>query len=219
MKTRNGCIIYAPQKSVTTQKLIGKNVTNAFESISQFIKNCTTGDPNKPSSINLVAFSAFDGDDPIIGQKNVSEITAIFGPGKTEPISYSYPSGQPSNETKTEWIIDNANLIPALTYLIAGQPWPKYTFGPVKLIMSYSFKFIDPETKGVLAEQDSDSHLMIWLSRTNSCSPTLYFPFVTANSSFEKYVLKITPFLPFLFKRKHLRSFRKGKNGYIFKKL
>jgi len=220
MVTKN--VIYTLRKGVTTQKLKGKNINQSFENLSSFLNNCTNTTPDKTFSSGLTAYSAYNNDDdPAIAKKIVLNIEKLFGKGTTEPISYAYPSWKASSQTKTEWNIDAENLKKALDYLINGQPWPKYTFGPVELLLSYDFKFIDPSTKEILPNQQNDSTITVWLSRSRTCSPTFYFPFQEANNYFDEYVDKIEAYLPFKFERKHLRivTENKDKGTFIFRKL
>jgi hypothetical protein len=109
----------------------------------------------------------------------------------------------------------------AVDYLINGQPWAKFTFGPVELIISYDFKLLAPTTKVELPNQEQSSRLMIWLSRNCCCSPDLSFPFGTATKDFSNYLNKIEPHLPFKLEHKYLRTARPNKNGtaYVYSKL
>lgn len=215
-------IMYFLNKSVTTQKIKGKKVKDVFNNISEFLSNCTTGDANNPYGIDIKSYSAYDSnDDPEIAKEIVTKLNSLFGEGNTTPLSYHYPSGTPSENTKTEWVINNLMLKKALDYMSEGQPWPKYTFGPVELIVYYSFKLVDPETKNILPNQLNDSSLMIWFSRTAICSPTLYFPFESANDEFKSYLNKIDKFLPFELREKYLRLVyeNKKKTGFIYKNI
>lgn len=206
------CIMYTLPKSITQQKLKGKGIKSCFENVSLFLNACTTISADDDPKISLTSYSAFsDDDDPKISNNILLDITNLFGEGKTQPLSYSYPSGNPSTQTKTDWDLSGEDLNKALNYLTQGQPWPKYTFGPVELIISYFFKLINPRTKEILYNQKSDSHLMIWISRTNSCSPTLYFPFAEDNKEFRSYLDEIEPYLPFKLERKHLRIVTENK--------
>jgi hypothetical protein len=215
-------ITYSLDKSVTTQKLKGKNVGDIFNNLSAFLINCTTANPTLPSDITLTSYSPYDSnDDPEIANKIATDLTSLFGEGGTTPISYHYPGGEPSTQTKTERNIDKLYLGKALKFMAEGQPWPKYTFGPVDLMISFSFKLVNPITKNILSKQVFDSHIIIWISRTFSCSPTLFFPFESSNEAFNLYLRKIDSFLPFELKHKYLRRVRgnKNKTGFIYKKL
>lgn len=216
-------VFYSLPKSRTTQQLInGRKIEKAWEKVCDFLNNCTTVNPGQPSDINLTAFSAYEGDaNPEIADKIIAETKLLFGEGQTDPVAYSYPSGLPDQHTKTEWRLDKNDLNKVLKYLIEGQPWPKYTFVPVELTISYNFKLIYPTNRKELANQELSSSIMIWLSRSCLCSPNIYFPFEQPNLEFYNYLKEIENSLPFKLEQKYLRLGRtnKTKTAHIFSKL
>ena len=221
MNKSNSSILYSLSKDITTQKIKGKKVDDVIKNISIFLENCTTGNIKKPSGINITSYSAYtDTENPKIAEDIKLNLTALFGEGKTAPVSYSYPSGEASHNTKTEWDVDNSNLEKAINFMAESRPWPKYSFGPVELLVSYFFLLIDPITKQILPHQDSNSSLMIWISNTAICSPTLDFPF-ESRDDFWNYLNKIEPFIPFELRRKYLRIVRpnRNKSGFTYRKL
>ena len=221
MKRVNSSILYTLSKDVFTQKMNGKKIDDIIKNVATFLENCTTENINTPKSVEINSYSAYyETDDPKISEEIKTNLTTLFGTGETTPHSYSYPSGEPSVNTTTRWEIDTVHLEKAIKYIAEGKPWPKYTFGPVELVIYYSFLLIDPITKLVLPNQDSYSNLMIWISNTVICSPMLDFPF-ESKDDFWSYLNKIEPFIPFELRRKHLRIVRPNKNktGFIYKKL
>lgn len=223
MITDRPFIFYSLPKSRTTQQLIGgRNIEKTWDNICSFLTNCTTTQPDLPTRISLTAYTAFQGDpNPEIADKIIQETKQLFDRGRTEPVSYAYPSGVPDRQTKTEWKIEVNDLQKAIDYLIEGQPWPKFTFGPVELIVSFYFKLVDPTTKTEIPNQEEQSSLLIWLSRNCVCSPDIYIPFGQADENFKKIIEKLEPFLPFKLEEKYLRLGRinKSKTQYIFAKL
>lgn len=215
-------IFYSLPKSRTTQRLTGGKIEKVWAGVTSFLTNYTTASVHKPTSIDLTAYSAWQGDEhPELADKIIADTKDVFGQPKTEPVSYHYPSGIPDTQTKNEWCLDKSNLRKAVDYLINGQPWAKFTFGPVELIISYDFKLVAPTTKVELPNQEQSLRLMIWLSRNCCCSPDLSFPFDTATKDFNNYLNKIEPHLPFKLEHKYLRIARQNKNGtaYIYSKL
>lgn len=215
-------ILYSLPKSRTTQQLIGgRKIEKAWDNVCSFLTNCTTTGPDQPNKISLTAYSSFRGDqNPEIADKIIQETKQLFGEGKTEPVSYAYPGGIPDSQTKTEWDIEIRDLQKAVDYLIKGQPWPKFTFGPIELIVTFYFNLLDPATKTELPLQDNKSSLTIWLSKNCVCSPDLYLPFVQADENFKKTMEKLEPFFPFKLEEKFLRHARpnKTKTHYTFTK-
>ena len=223
MKVQKPFILYSLPKSRTTQQLIGgRKIEKAWENVCLFLTNCTTAKPDQVTNITLTAHTAFQGDpNPEIADKIIRETKQLFDSGVTKPIAYSYPSGIPDAQTKTEWNIEIEDLQKAIDYMINGQPWPKFTFGPIELLVTYSFKLIDPITKKELPNQEKNSSLIIWLSRNCICSSDLYFPFEKVDENFNEAINKMKPFLPFKLEEKYLRIGRPNKSNtqYIYKKL
>lgn len=215
-------IFYSLPKSRTTQHLTnGRKIEKAWSKVCDFLNNCTTANPDQPSGIDLTAYSAYEGDaHPEITDKIITEAKLLLGEGKTDPIGYFYPSGLPDQHTKTEWHLDNKDFKKVLDYLTKGQPWPRYTFGPVELTISYDFKLLRPTDRKELGNQELSSNIMIWLSRHCLCSPDIYFPFEQPNLEFYNYLKDIENFLPFKLEQKYLRLGRanKTKTAYIFSK-
>lgn len=216
-------IFYSLPKSRTTQQLNGgRKIEKAWENICSFLDNCTTTKIDKPTSISLTVYSAFQGDpNPEIAEKIIQETKCLFHIGETIPIAYSYPNGIPDKQTKTEWQLDVNDLQKALDYLINGQPWPKFTFGPIELLVTFYFKLVDPKTKAELKNQEEKSSLMVWLSRNCVCSPDFYFSFEAADQEFYQYLQSIESYLPFKLEEKYLRLGRpnKSKTRFTFTKL
>lgn len=216
-------IFYSLPKSRTTQQLIGgRKIEKAWDNVCYFLANCTTTKPDQPTRISLSAYTAFQDDpNPEIADKIIQETQLLFDNGQTDPLSYAYPSGIPDKQTKTDWEIETNDLQRAIDYLIKGQPWPKFTFGPIELLITFHFKLLDPTTETELPNQEDKSSLMIWLSRNCVCSPDLYFPYEQTNNNFNKTFKKIEPFLPFKLEKKYLRLGQpnKKKTQYTFTKL
>jgi hypothetical protein len=223
MITEKPFIFYSLPKSRTTQQLSGgRKIEKAWDNVCNFLTNCTTTKPDQPTRISLTAYTAFQGDpNPEIADKIIQETKQLFDSGQTEPVSYAYPSGIPDKQIKTEWDVEISDLKKAIDYLVKGQPWPKFTFGPIELFVIFYFKLIDPTTKTELPNQYNKSSLMIWLSRNCVCSPDLYFPFEQADENFKETIQKLEPFLPFKLEEKYLRLGRpnKAKTQYIFTKI
>jgi hypothetical protein len=189
-------IFYSLPKSRTTQQLIGgRKIEKAWDNVCSFLTNCTITNPEQPTRISLTAYTAFQGDpNPEIADKIIQETKQLFDSGQTEPVSYAYPSGIPDRQTKTEWNIETRDLQKAIDYMVKGQPWPKFTFGPIELLVTFDFKLLDPTTKTELPNQEEKSSLMIWLSRNCVCSPDLYFPFEQADENFKRTIEKLSRF-------------------------
>lgn len=217
MKIEQSSIFYSLPKSRTTQQLNGgRKIEKAWDNICTFLNHCTTVTPNQPKYITLTAYKAYSEDlNPEIADKIMEETRQVFGNGESVIIR---PNSLPDHEV---WHFEEKDLQKVIDYLINGQPWQKFTFGPVELVITFYFKWIDPITKVVLENQELDSSLLIWLSRSCVCSPDFYFPFDEANSDFYNYLNRIEDFLPFKLDPKFLRLRRpnKTKTSYLYSKI
>ncbi len=203
--------------SRTTQRLMGGKIEKVWAGVTAFLATCTTASIHEPTSVDLTAYSAWQDDEqPVIANRIIAETKAIFGHVEGVPVSFHYPSGIPSDQTKHEWRLDKSDLAKAVAYLSAGQPWPKFVLGPVELIVTYDFKLVQPTTNIDLPDQEHGSRLIVWLSRSCSCSPELYFPFHTATKEFSDYLSEIATHLPFKLDPKYLRLARPNKKGTAY---
>ncbi|MEX1131771.1 MAG: hypothetical protein WEC15_00975 [Flavobacteriales bacterium] len=223
MITHKPFIFYSLPKSRTTQQLHGgRKIELAWENVRRFLTNCTTADPQQPTRISLTAYAEAQGgaDNNTSGQL-IQELEGLFGKGLTAPISFAYPSGLPSQDTKTKWELDAIDLQKAIDHLIHGQPWPRSSYGPIELVLTFYFNLLDPTTGAEIPGQEQRSSLLVWLSRSCACSPELYFPFERADDKFRMTLEQIKPLLPFDLEEKYLRSGRsnKARTGHTFSKL
>jgi hypothetical protein len=208
-------IVYNLPKSRTTQALKGGKIEKAWNNVILFLKNCTTANFEIPNSIYLTGFSADQehGESPSLADKVLENTQKVFGLGRVSPVAYHYAANIPTKQIKVEWDLAINDLTKAVNHMIEGQPWPKYNLGPVELVLSYDFKFIDPISKIELPNQQFTSHILLWLAKSNYICPSLCFPFEKSNEDFWKYIKSIEPFFPFKFDNKYLRLGRANKKG------
>ena len=216
MQATRPFILYNLPKSRTTQAFSnGNKISKIIEDLNYFFEKCTNTSINKPEKIELTAYSAVLGDQlaglPI---KFAKELEEIFGKGEVHKMGEDFP-------TETSWKLALKDLSKAFEYLLNGQPWPKFTFGPIELFLTYDFFLTYPDTKNLLPNQEISSSILIWLSKRCSCSATLWLPFEDSNSEFYNYINKLEFFLPFKLEYKYLKKGKPNKAGdnHIFKKL
>jgi hypothetical protein len=199
-------ILYSLPKSRTTQALIGRRIDKSFQSVRRFLDSCTNANPDLPSRISIVAYTAFGENESIdYANKIIEDTSKIFGQGTRTPIGFMYPSGQPHEQNKVDWTLTPDDLKKAMDYLINGEPYQKFNLGPIELIISYDFKLVDLDSKKELPDQQYTSSILIWLSRTNSCNLTLCLPFDKPDLRFYEYLDRIEPLLPCKLEKKYLR--------------
>jgi hypothetical protein len=207
-------ILYNLPKSRTTQALKQKKIEAAWESIKLFLTSCTNADPLQPGGNALTAYAPYHTDKkPERAKTTIIQLKDFFGRGQTAPVAAEYPN-------QTTWSIKPNQLSKALDYLITGQPWPPAAFGPIELLLTYDFIFIDPTTRKTLPDQENQSSIMFWLDRSNKCAMDFWFPFQTPNADFWAYLKKIELYLPFILEKKYLKAGRPNKDGtrHIFSK-
>ena len=208
-------ILYSLPQSRVTQALRGGKIENAWTNILRFLTACTNTDISVPNSIHLTGFTADEphGEKPELAENLIIKTKNAFGEGTTEPIGYQYPENTPLKQTQTNWKLTAKDLDKALKFMIELQPLPKYNLGPIELIISYDFKLIDIDSKEELPNQQYSSSLLIWLSRSNSVSPSLCFPFSQPDKDFWNYIENTESLFPFKFDAKHLRLVHSNKKG------
>jgi hypothetical protein len=209
-------ILYTLPKSRTTQAFLqGNKIERIWENLASFLTNCTTTTINDATKITLSAYTAYKEDKhPDVADKILSDTLAIFGKGQTRSTGDGYPD-------EITWKIEQQDLFKAVGYLQKGQPWPKFSFGPVELLIIYDFKLIDPFTKKELPNQENTSDILIWLSKNCCCSTNFWFPFTEPTKDFTDYLYRIEKYLPFILERKYLKIGRpnKTRTAHILTKL
>ncbi len=208
-------IIYSLPQSRTTQRLTGGKIEKAWSNVQRFLTTCTNADIKVPNSIYLIGYTADEdhGEQTELAEKLVKQTQEVFGLGTTNPIGYLYPSNIPLRQTKTTWQLTPIDLDKALKFMFELQPLPKYNLGPIELIISFDFKLVDLISKAELTNQQYSSSLLIWLTRGNSVSPSLCFPFSHPDKEFWTYIDDIEKLVPFKFDRKYLRLGHSNKKG------
>ncbi|RCH56229.1 hypothetical protein DJ568_05710 [Mucilaginibacter hurinus] len=186
MIVNNSRILYSLPNARVTQALLGGKIEIVWEKLKLFFLNCTDADIDHPQTITLTLISADKYNYEQINFTNslLQDATQLFGQGSTSPVGYHYPSGIPIQQTKTEWELTSNDLDKVLNYMIMGQPWPKHEFEPAQLFLAYDFRLRQVSATKELPNQLFTSQVCIWLSRTKSISPTLWFPFEEANNDF-----------------------------------
>jgi hypothetical protein len=215
-------IVYSLSKDRTTQKFNKSKFQDIIEDLSVFLQNCTTTNINEADDVELTAYSAYVDDDPAEAlSKIIKKATEHFGQSDSAPVAFHYPSGEPHSASKFKWKFPKSRLLEAIQYVIDNSPMPKSSLGPLELFISYDSKLTEPRIKKELPNQEHVSILCIWLSRSKSCSPTLFFPFEQPDKEFWSYIDNTVPFLPFKLEEKYLRLAQLNKQGEVksFKKV
>ncbi len=208
-------IIYSLDKNRTTQKFNRNRYDQILGDLHRFFSTYTNADVNVPQSIKLTAFTALDQSDPADQLDEIIRNTSqLWGSSKISPVGSQYPSGEPSKSQKHDWELPAGKFRLALDHL-SHVPMPPSKLGPIQLFISYHFKLIDPVTKNELPGQKNSSNFCIWLSKSKSIAPTIFFPFENANQTFWDYVDEISNWLPFKLEEKYLRIAIPNKAGEI----
>jgi hypothetical protein len=213
-------IIYALSKERTTQRFTKSNFPEILKNIDIFLQSCTTAHAQKPSVIELTAYTAHDHTDPAdillaIVKKTLDKFSSsVHGPN-------AFRFGGLNQTDNYTWEFECDELQDVIQYLIENSRMPKASFGPLELYLVYDFKLTNPVTHEILQNQEQSSSLLIWLSRRKACAPELIFPFEQPDKEFWNYLDSILPFLPFKLEEKYLRIAHVNKQGEIksFKKI
>ena len=134
MKIERPYIVYSLSKERTTQAMTSRKLNLAWEAIKHFINTYTERDAEKPDSIELTAYTAYEKTDPLERLHEIIKHTqAVFGEGELSEFVKS-PEGITTN--RVIWKLPNEQLIQVIDYLYKGQALVKSSFGPLELVFS-----------------------------------------------------------------------------------
>ena len=197
-------IVYSLSKDRTTQRFRKNKLHDTLEDIEIFLRDYTTSDILNPDSLALTIYE--NNQDSVSFIDKVLDIAkGHFGFGEKSPIAFNYPSGVPHALNKHVWTLSSDKLQEAIKFIISNSPMLKLDFGPIEVFFSYNFKLLDLNTGDELPNQENSSIFCIWFSRSNSISPTIFFPFESPDEIFWNYLDKISEFLPFVLEEKYLK--------------
>jgi len=213
-------IIYSLSKDRTTQRFRKNKLHDTLEDIEIFLRDCTTSDILNPESLALTIYEN-NHDSLSFTDKVLDLAKGHFGLSEKSPIAFNYPSGVPDALNKHVWALSSDKLQEATKFLVSSSPLPKLDFGPIEVFLSYNFKLLDLNTGDELPNQENSSIFCIWFSRSNSISPTIFFPFESPDEIFWNYLDKISEFLPFVLEEKYLKIAIVNRYGEVksFKKI
>ena len=211
------------------QALRPRGVRKSWEALQRFLTQCAVA--SSPGNMKLTAYRATQWDDDAVANDCISGVIAHFGaPHHKQGGARRWPSGEPLKGGQLEWDCPAARVRNMITFLAAGEPWPKQTLGPVELTFSVRFVWRDPSSDRVLPGQtaghgtpDSSLHSSLLLTFGRRCfvQPTLWFPFPEGAPGLSDFLRAITPYLPFTLLRRHFRvatPIHEGKH-YQFRRL
>lgn len=223
-------VVYQPDKGVAFgQALKKRNVRPAFDSLQEFLTRCTI--PVTSDNPQLRAYSPGEFDDAEVIDPVVAGVISEFGvPDREDIIGRMWPSGEPLQGTRLEWELQPSSTMRVVEFLIAGEPWPKATLGPVELHLNYRFQWRDFATGQPLAGQMSGhltsdgqliSHAHASFGRRQFIQPDLWFPFPEGSPALTAYLQQLKEFLPFKLNERHFRvaSPTIKRDAYNYRKL
>jgi hypothetical protein len=179
----------------------------AWDRVSAFLRSCTNADPNRPGSVTLTVFEPSPGDPAEWYDRAVHAAEARFGRGERQAWLQGVREDFSVNSRAycVEWRLASQQGGEARSYLTEGGPWPRTKYGPVKLTLSYTFRWIDPRTRGVLPGQGAEarahptqapSDLILGLAKRSWAILDGRFPFAAPDDAFIAYVGLVAPLAP-----------------------
>ncbi|ACT96206.1 hypothetical protein [Dyadobacter fermentans] len=215
-------IVYSLPSERASQKFTKSTLSEILQNTGLFFDCCTTTRLDEPNEVQLSVHAEMDPADPTHARNEIIERTEIlFGSGMKMPIAYHYPSRDPHSTNVYRWSFSKNKFWEAINYMSNNSPIPKSQMSALQLSISYNFLLKDSQTYKVLPDQEYRSNLIMWLSKSNSCSPTIFFPFERADIEFWKYLDYLTPQLPFKLEERYLRlaCFSQKTGKRLFKKI
>jgi hypothetical protein len=173
---------------------------DAWERPVGFLRTCTDADPLRPQHASLTLFEPRAIDQAAWYAPTLAAAEAAFGAGERR----AWTAGA-REDFCVEWHLSWDASERARAFLEAGWPWPKTEFGPLEVTLSYTFRWVDPETRAVLPGQTADrrahriqatSDLLLTLGRPSSLILTGRFPFAEPGAEFIAYLERVVPHMP-----------------------
>jgi hypothetical protein len=182
------------------QALRVRRAADAWERVAGFLRACTDADPLRPERAGLRLYEPGDADPTTWYAPTLAAAEAAFGSGQRR----AWTKGA-REDFCVEWRLPPDAAERARAFLEAGEPWPKTEFGPASVTLSYTFRWVDPETRAVLPGQTPDrrahpiqatSDLLLTLGRLSSLIFTGRFPFAEPGAEFIAYLERVAPYMP-----------------------
>ncbi len=193
----------------------------ALEAFNTFLTTVT--DSNRLPQIELTVFECHSDHQGYQSDEIVETAQRLFEAGQRK----QWAAGA-REEYNWTWQLDNRDLDKAIAFMTNSLRRHKYYIGPVQLLLSYDFKWVNPVTKQEYRFQNEEymqqglhTHVLLFLSKTNTIIPSLYFPFEEVNDEFMALKRQIDLLLPVDLKEKNFRLWipRTKREGYIRKKI
>ena len=198
-------VLYAPNKGASYgQALRPRRVRPAWEALQRFLSVCAVASPVE--SVRLIAYRATEWDYDAVSNDCIARVEARYGVAhRQRGAGRLWPSGKPLKGGSLEWDGSASTIEDMVSFLAAGEPWPKQTVGPVELQFFVSFLWRDPHSADVLPDQIERSNMLVTLSRRHFVQPSLWFPFAEGAPAFSEFLRHIQPLLPFTLLPRHFR--------------
>lgn len=196
LNTLKPTICYFLSKNRTTQKFNTKKYQDILISIDYFLQNCALKNSVKLSELQLIAY---DNNNDSYSMNLINSLINRYGITEIAPVAYDYLNWISLYGNKYTWKFTEDKLNDLINFLSSNSPLKKQDFDSLEIFFVYDFKLFNQNNVWW------NSSLLVWLSRTNRCSPHLNFPFNTPDKKFWDYIDSITPFLPFTLDEKSLR--------------
>jgi hypothetical protein len=199
------------------QSLRSHPIQKAWDGIVRFLEFCT--DATAPESRKLVLFEGIADEASYYVAPILEELTQRWGP--TKRCQWCYGARECYNY---EWSLSSEQDQEARE-LLQGRSWPESELGPVQLVLSYRFRWIDPCTRIPLPFQDKaylvpawkpESSLLVFLQPHSRVILEGHFPFESPDERFRSYVEVVKPVAPFRLIPRHFRLLIPNKRGTTY---
>ena len=198
-------IVYEPPQG--GQAIRPSGLKAAWERITTFLRACTDVDPDRPESADLAVYEPTSEESVEWHDRAMRSAESRFGPGKRLVWLQSLREdfSVKSQEYRTVWRLSSEQVEAARSFVAECGPWPRTTYGPVNVTLAYTFRWIDPATRGVLPGQEAEdrahptqakSSLLLGLERRPWAILDGRFPFASPNNAFMAYMGIVAPLSP-----------------------
>lgn len=214
-------VLYEPDKaSGFTQALLPSRPRLARVAMAHFLGSCE--EVRGPARVALRAYHPTQWDDPVPIERCAERVLARFGPpAHTASGGNLWPSGEPVMGGHLEWL-GNERYEEFCDFVVAGDPWPKATLGPVSVEATFSFLWRDPDSMSPLpallqgfgsADGTLRSAITVTFQRRSTVAPSLAFPYRHDDPRLRDLIQLLTPQIPFRLSPRHFRAVVPTRNG------
>ncbi len=215
MNDKSPHIRYNTPWARTTQSMNTRKIENAVKKLSTFLEKFTDTDIYSPESVSFSIQKPFYGHEDITPLLKIKDdLLKNFNPiSKNLPTGSLFGTEQKIEMSLGEYDFETRDTEKLIEFMIANQPFQKYSIETPSLVLSYTFKLFNPDNQSVVGK----GRFLVWIKQNSKINANLWFDYRTPNEKFWKYIGQIQKQVPFKFDHANLRHATPKRDGSDFK--